>query len=190
MRATIISASAGGTSLTVRVPACVAQGQVPVSVELDNGIRTPALTATYTSSSANPGLQPYEAVTVPAAQVGQCLSLLGNGARYVVVPQYATPDLVPGSVAGSRPGYVLGAAGAATPVAALASLTQPLGAQARLDRLLRGQEHALAPLAALSGAHPATGLATLDALDLNSTRSVQGAVDAERWQPSAPSPAS
>lgn len=166
--ATIVASSA--TSLRIVAPACVAAGAVPITVRLANGATTNAVTATYTTSLANPGLAVYEAITLPATQVGQCLSLAGDGARYLVVPQYATSDVVPAALANSRPPFALGANATGAPVASIETPAARLTAQAALDRMLRRSEHALAPLAARSGAHPPVE-APLAALTLNSTRS-------------------
>lgn len=165
--ATIVAASA--TSLRFMAPACVAAGPVAISVRLASGATTNSLGATYTSSVNNPGLAVFEAITVSASQVSQCLSLAGNGARYLVVPQYATSDVVPGSVANTRPSFIVGANAGGAPVAAVTTPDTPLSAQASFDRFLRLSERALAPLAARSGANPPVE-APLAGLTLNSTR--------------------
>lgn len=166
--ATILAASA--TTLRIVAPACVTAGPVTVAVRLPTGATTNAIDASYTTSMANPGLAVLEAITVSASQVAQCLSLAGNGARYLVIPQYATSDAVSSTLANSKPPFALGAnvSGAAT--AAVEPAAGTLTAQGALDRMLRRSEHALAPLAARSGAHPPVE-APLAALTLNSTRS-------------------
>ncbi|MHB1223055.1 MAG: IPT/TIG domain-containing protein [Gemmatimonadaceae bacterium] len=166
--ATILAASA--TTLRVIAPACVTAGPVTVAVRLPSGATTNAVTASYTTSMANPGLAVHEAITVSAGQVAQCLSLEGNGARYLVVPQYATSDAVGSVLAESRPPFALGANVSGAPVASVARAGGTLTAQGALDRMLRQSERALAPLAARSGAHPPVE-APLAALTLNSTRS-------------------
>lgn len=174
VRATVLASSA--TSVRVRVPACVAAGQVPVTVTTALGTVAGTVTGTSTAGSgAAPSLQVFEGVTVPAARASECLSLLGGGARYLVVPQYATRDDVTGSVAaGASVGFTLGAPSFAT-VAALmpAPLAAPLAPQQRLDRALRMRERALAPMAAASGANPTVDVPPLAALTVNSTRTFQ-----------------
>lgn len=168
VRATIISSSS--TTLKVRAPACVPQGSVEVKVTLQSGASSNALVASYTTTGVNPGLQIFEAVTIPAAELAGCLSLAGDGARYLVVPQYATSDDVASTLALSRPSFVLGAVTGGGVVASLDQPgTTPLSAQARLDRMLRLEERALAPRAALSGANPSIA-APMAALAPNSTR--------------------
>lgn len=167
VRATILQAST--TSLRVRAPACVPQGEVQVSLTLAGGASSNALPATYTTSATNPGLQVFEAVTIPASRVAECLSLAGEGARYLVVPQYATSDNVSAAIARSRPAFVLGATSGGVVASVEPPAPEPLTAQARLDRTLRLRERELAPRAAISGANPPVE-APLAALALNSTR--------------------
>jgi hypothetical protein len=114
-------------------------------------------------------------VTVPAERAAECLSLLGGGARYLVVPQYATRDDVTGALAaGPTVGFTIGAPSFATVLALMPPpLAAPLAPQQRLDRLLRLRERALAPMAAARGAAPATDVPPLSALTVNSTRTFQ-----------------
>jgi hypothetical protein len=180
VRATILQSSA--TAIRVRAPACVDAGEVSVTVTVTDRVNSNALPATYTSAATAPSLQPFEGVTVPASRAAQCLSLLGGGARYLVVPQYATSDDVPSTFLSLTPGFVLGApAATATATAArqsaVAALQPPLTAQERLDRALRQRERALAPIGAASGAHPPVEAPPLTALTLNSTRSFRVLAD-------------
>lgn len=184
--ATILAPAGGtpGTTLRVRAPACVAGGAVQVTARVGQ-VTTNALAATYTSSVAQPALDPLQGVTVPAAQAEQCLSLAGDGARYLLVTQYATRDDAPSGVRSSAPAYVVGAAAAEPPVAVReARVRAPLGAQHRLDQALRRREAGLAPFAAGRGVVEGPELAAAaEELVLNSTRDfkVLSDLDGDRY---------
>ena len=176
IRGTVLAAT--GTTLDVRVPPCVAAGQVPIVVSLTGGVSTNGLNATYASSTTTPSLQLYEAVTVPAGQANGCLSLASGGANYLVIPQFATRDDVPAALRnGARFGFTVGApAGAVASVAAITE-REPVSPQARLDRALRRRERALAPLGAAQGGSPALDAPPLAAEAVGSTRSFQVLTD-------------
>ncbi|HEX6632122.1 MAG TPA: IPT/TIG domain-containing protein [Gemmatimonadaceae bacterium] len=178
VRATILESSP--TAIRIRAPACVDPAEVSVVVNVTGAVNSNALPATYTSAAVAPSLQPFEGVTVPASRAAQCLSLLGGGARYLVVPQYATSDGVPSSFNTLTPGFLLGAPPVAATAArqpVLAAAAPVLGAQQRLDRALRLRERALAPIGAASGANPPVAAPPLAALTLNSTRSFRVLAD-------------
>jgi len=89
---------AGATTTTIRaiVPPCLAAGAVavPVSVSVSvAGTASNASPATYRATRAPIVLRPYEALTVPAARLSDCLSIAGDGgasgATYVVSAQFA-----------------------------------------------------------------------------------------------------
>jgi hypothetical protein len=178
VRATVLEAT-GGTTLRVRAPACVAAGTVPVAVSLAGGVATNSVNATYVSSAAAPSLQRYEAVTVAADRANACLSLLGAGARYLVVPQFATRDDVGSTFRnGARFGFTLGAPASGAVASLAAAVAAPaLSPQARLDQALRRRERQLAPLGAAQGPHPALDAPPLAALTLNSTRTFRVLTD-------------
>lgn len=172
--ATILAPVGGdtpGSTLRVRAPACVASGAVQVTARVGQ-VTTNALAATYTSSVAQPALDPLHGVTVSAAQLETCLSLAGEGARYLVIPQFATRDDAPASVRGTRPAFTIGAQAVGAPAAALLQEAPArLSAQQRLDRALREREQSLAPFAAGAARRDGRELAAAaEALELNSTR--------------------
>ena len=105
---------------------------------------SPAVNATAEGGASAP-LQPYEGVIVPASRSADCLTLLGGGAEYLLVPQFATHEGVPSSIASQRPAYLLGAAVTDAPVASLARLEPgtPGTLQQRFDLTLRRREHAV-----------------------------------------------
>lgn len=179
LRATVLASSA--TSVRVRAPACVAAGQVPVAVTAAAGVVAGSVDATYAAGGAAPSLGVFEGVTVPAERAAECLSLLGNGARYLVVPQYATRDDVTGALAaGPTINFTIGAPSFGTVAALLPPpLAAPLAPQQRLDRALRMRERALAPMAAAQGPNPVIDVPGLAALTPNSTRNFQVLDDLE-----------
>jgi hypothetical protein len=179
VQATVLSAAA--TQLRVRAPACVTPGPVPVTVTVNGQVTTPPVQATYVGA-ATASLQVLEGVTVPAERLSECLTLLGGGARYLVVPQYATRTNVSG-----RPSFLLGADAVGGPVtAAITALPDvaTLTPQQRLDRALRLRERELSPMAAASGPNPPMDAPPLAALELNSKRNfkVLADLDGDRFE--------
>ncbi|HEU4631211.1 MAG TPA: IPT/TIG domain-containing protein [Gemmatimonadaceae bacterium] len=178
VRATILASSP--TEIRIRAPACVSPGEVSVVVNVTDMVASNVVPAVYAASEVAPSLQPFEGVTVPAARAAQCLSLLGGGARYLVVPQYATSDAVPSTFLTLTPGFTIGAPSATATAArraASAAGAAALRPQERLDRALRLRERDLAPIGAASGAHPPLEAPPLAALTLNSARSFRVLAD-------------
>ncbi|HEY0969596.1 MAG TPA: IPT/TIG domain-containing protein [Gemmatimonadales bacterium] len=168
--ATVLESSP--TALRVRAPACVTPGPASVVVTVDGKVRTNPVEVTALTG-AGASVAPLDGVVVPAESAAGCVTLAGSGARYLIVPQYATRDGVSSSVASSRPGYMLGVNAVGAPVASFASAAAagaPGSTQQRFDLALRRRESALAPSAAASGAHPPMEAPPLAALELNSTR--------------------
>jgi uncharacterized protein (TIGR03437 family) len=167
--ATVLQASA--TTLRVRAPACVRPGAASVVVTVGDGVQTNPVEVTALAG-ASVSLASLDGVVVPAENAADCITLAGSGARYLLVPQFATSDAAPSTVASSRPTYVLGSNVTNPPVTSrVASRSATRGnAQQRFDLALRERESALAPSAAASGAHPPIEAPPLAALELNSTR--------------------
>lgn len=169
-RARIVSGTT--TTLRIVVPACLTPGSVPVRVQIGN-VSTNSLALTYSAATPTLTLAELEGITVSGTEVGRCLRLPGAGARYLIVPQFATGDTT------ANVGYNLGAF-AATAAALQAARLEPSAlrrvrndVQARFDRMLRDQEHAMAPSMSYAGAGNTTidrGIA-LQALTVGSTRS-------------------
>ena len=156
-----------GGGIQVIVPPCVTPGAVQVRLVVGTA---PAVTVAGTYvADAGIALAPLEGTTIPASSVAGCVNLPGDGARYLLVPNYAL-----GTSRTPTP-FVLGASG----VVAAALAARPAvaasargGARERFDHLLRVQGQQLAGLAAAnarSGAGEERGLA-LAALTLGSTR--------------------
>jgi uncharacterized protein (TIGR03437 family) len=91
-RALITSSS--GTQLEAVVPPCVTPGTVPVRVEVGTAATAPT-NVTYASTAFLVDLTVNEGITVSGAEVADCLRLPGNGAGYLVVPQFATGISLP-----------------------------------------------------------------------------------------------
>jgi hypothetical protein len=134
----------GGNDLAVRaiVPPCLDAGPVSVRVRAGSA-RSNVMTATYVARSTALAPAPFQAITVGSAQLGQCLTLAGGGASYLVIPQFAsvgTPlETTDWRLAASGAG---GAAGPATPIFAP---TQTSAEQ--FESFLRRNEQRIAPQA-------------------------------------------
>ena len=108
-----------------------------------------------------------QALTVDAAELGECLLLESAGPRYLVVPQFAVAAPSPTSTA-----FEIGRAPPPIPlrVSTLASPVYRRGsAQARLDAFMRGVEREIAAEAAVQVIEPRADL--MGTPPLNSTRS-------------------
>ena len=166
-RARILS---GTTSeLEVVVPACLSPGSVGVRVQIGN-VSTNTLSLSYTSVTPTLALAELEGITVSGTEVGRCLRLTGAGARYLVVPQFATADTGPAKI-----GYFLGASGTLAQALAAGRMepSTPRArnvVQAQFDRMLREQEHVLAPSMAFAGGITRERGTTLEALTVGSIR--------------------
>ena len=78
VRGTVLAAT--GTTLDVRVPPCVAAGQVPIVVSLAGGVSTNGLNATYASSTTAPAS--WSASTSASVSPGTIRST-GSRSRWV-----------------------------------------------------------------------------------------------------------
>lgn len=88
-----VTALSGRTDAVVRAvaPACMAPGASAAIVEVD-GSPSNAQAITVRESRSVVGIQPYEYATIPAAFLGGCVALPGEG-TYVVSAQFASaPD--------------------------------------------------------------------------------------------------
>lgn len=147
-RGRIVRADAD-TSLTVVVPPCVPSGAVTTRVVVGSA-STNALTGTFTGSAGLVALQPLEGVTVSGTELGDCLRLGGDGARYLLVPQSAAT-----SNGGRTISYRVSIGSAtitadiemlrwAAPAAPQAQLAQTVPLDRRFDHTLREREALLA----------------------------------------------
>jgi uncharacterized protein (TIGR03437 family) len=159
-------ARATTTTLAIVVPPCLTHGAVEVVVEV-SGTRSDPATVDYTASVFEPRLGLYEGTTIAGGAEGQCIQLEGDGARYLLVPQFATADETASLVR-----YVLGVASGPVVQAAPADAAPAAGRDAalrsRFDRALRAYERrmpkspprragARADRAALAAAPPPEG---------------------------------
>ncbi|HET7456750.1 MAG TPA: IPT/TIG domain-containing protein, partial [Gemmatimonadaceae bacterium] len=160
----VIGAGDGGGLLAI-VPPCVAPGPVQVQLRV-GGAPAVSISGTYVASAVM-ALVPLEGATVPAANVGGCVSLPGDGARYVLVPNYALGD------SRAATPFLLGGSGTvATPLVQARGHQSVRGdAQQRFDRMLRLEGQEMAATAAASARADGGQLgAALPALTLGSTR--------------------
>lgn len=136
-RALVVDASA--TALSVVVPPCLTPGQVAVRVEVGSA-RTNSLAVGYTASTFTPQLALYQGITVAGTELGSCIRLPANGARYILVPQFATASEPLAGVS-----YTIGNdAAASTATLPLDGHTMSGNAlQARFDAALRAWERTL-----------------------------------------------
>ena len=164
-RARIINATA--SSITIVVPPCVSPGAVPLVVEVGTA-RTSSINVTYVQTSPTLTLALYEGITISGTELGNCLRLPGDGASYLVVPQFASA-----SVPLATHSFQLGNSSAPVPQSLSASLDRSVreGAtslQSRFDLALRAAERRMpVPTAAEIAANRPI---SLEALTLNSTR--------------------
>lgn len=165
-RARIIAATA--SSITVVVPPCVAPGTVAVRVEVGTA-STSSINVTYVQTSPTLALAVYEGITISGTELGNCLRLPGNGASYLVVPQFASA-----SVPLATHPFQLGNSSAPVPQSLAAALDRGVrdnakSLQSRFDLALRSAERRMpVPTAAqLASNRPIS----LEAVTLNSSRS-------------------
>lgn len=134
----------GGNDLTVRaiVPPCLDAGPVSVRV-MAGGAPSNAVTATYVARTAALAPAPLLAITVGSGQLGQCLSLAGGGASYLVIPQFASVG-TPLETTDWR----LAASGTGVTVQAVnAAVAPPRTAAQQFETFLRRNEQSIAPQA-------------------------------------------
>jgi hypothetical protein len=169
-----VVAASGDSLLRVVVPPCLPAGQVPVRVAIGTAF-TNEIAASASATPVPLRLAQYEAVTVSGTELGSCLRLPADGARYLVIPQFAN--------VGDSPlfrDYELFGDATAAPLAATPPLTSPAFSLSRapaprsrvhegFERMLRAHEHALAP-GAQQSAGPERDALPLAALTLGSAR--------------------
>ena len=160
-----------GTSdtLAIVIPPCVAPGPVAIAVRVGN-VTTNSLTRTYASTGTVIELAELQGVTVSGAEVSRCLKLIGGGARYLLVPNFASADTGPAPF-----GYTLGSTVTAPPparalLAGMSTAVGPQSLQQQLDRNLRWQEHLLSGEGQAGAMAIKNEIRPLEALTLNSTR--------------------
>jgi hypothetical protein len=154
-RAQVISATAGGDRLTVRVPQCMLAGTVEVRVLYPFGASAP-VTGTATASASPLRLEPGEFVAVAPEAVDGCAifpTAEAGGAQFLLAPQSTT------GVEGITTDYRLGS-GPVAPAPAGSEGTNPRAA--RFDAFLRQQEAAFARTATPVGPAPAGVISQVD----------------------------
>ena len=165
---TLISAMAGASATEVRavVPPCLTAGATSVAVAV-GGAPSNAFIVAVVASRAAIQLRTFEAVTVPAAQLSDCITLGGEaGATYLVSAQFAAGQQpvslfdwrlgAAGSVAGSVAGSAADAA--VTEMAAVALRGDHSWAQRQFESNLRQLERQVAaPARAEQAAYAARG---------------------------------
>ena len=140
----------GDSAARVVVPACLPVGELPVSATLA-GATVNGVAVTVAEPQRSLALQPLEAVTTTAIETAACVRLPGDGAQYLIFPQFANPDE---PTTASRP-YALTVDGTTEGAAALLAradgpalaaprpVRQPT-ARERFERTLREAEGTLA----------------------------------------------
>lgn len=89
-----IITTVSATQLTVVVPACVSGGTIPVTVRVGSATTAP-VSVTYLTTAFSMNLAVNEGITVSGTELSNCLRLPGNGAGYLLVPQFATAVSIP-----------------------------------------------------------------------------------------------
>jgi hypothetical protein len=172
---TPIESAAPSARRTVRLLVCIAL--LAAACSDDDGPTGPQVCSPGSGLIAN--LSPLQGVVVTAEQLETCNTLPGNGASYIVVPQFASS----GSAASLQ--YTIGSEGPMASVSArLAGDEQSISLPARFDRALRQAERELRPSSAAlrrQGASPSTIAAAVP--PLNSTRSFNVLASIEPGEP-------
>lgn len=135
---------AGASDSLVRavVPPCLAAGTVAVSFVLGTTTSN-ALTGNYLARAVALTLAPYGSLTVNSAQLGNCLTLPGDAATYLVAGQFASVG-DPANVVDWQVGTAFVTGPAAT-AARLVRAPKDNRAGRRFEAMLRGVERAVAP---------------------------------------------
>jgi hypothetical protein len=132
----------GDTLLRVVVPPCLPPGALPVTVQVGAAATAPT-TLTVGGGDRPLALQQYDAFTVSGADGAGCVRLPGDGARYLVFPQFASADdLSPAR--GFTLTHVADSAGPPVAAPAAAPVVRTVRARERFEATLRGAERALA----------------------------------------------
>ena len=178
-RARIISGT-GDTELRVVVPACVTPGTVAVRVQVGSA-STNVINATYSSATPIIELRELEGITVSGTEVDRCLKLPGGGARYLLVPNFASASGSPSSTS-----FFLGSTATAPPPAEPVGDAPRTSLQSELDRSLRLAERRMRDDAPVGARAIAEEIRPLEALTLGSRRNfrVLGALDGSSFKTS------
>jgi hypothetical protein len=132
---------ASDSLLRAVVPACLGEGAMNVRAAAGT-VRSNAVTASYRVLVAPAAIPTFTAVTVPSAAVAGCLRLGGNGATYLVAPQFASVGPTTAAIdwrIGSTVASTVAAAGAPD----VRSGDNPL--RREFEGMLRRHERAIAP---------------------------------------------
>ena len=89
-----IITTVSATQLRVVVPACVSPGTIPVTVKVGSATTAPQ-NVTYVATAFSMNLAVNQGITVSGTEISDCLLLPGNGAGYLLVPQFATAVSMP-----------------------------------------------------------------------------------------------
>ena len=168
----------------VVVPACLTAGATAVRVNAGS-VRTNAVTMTYVVRTAPIVLGLFQALTVPSDQLSSCLTLIGGGVQYLVVPQYASVgsplDVIDWHIGAST------AASPPTPSVLTLPPADAQGARLQFESFLRETERRIAPQARAEAAgrarDQAFAIAVASPPQLGSTRGfrVVAALDGSKF---------
>ena len=153
------------TEITAVVPPCVSPGTVAVRVEVGTA-STAAVNVSYTGSAFALNLAVNEGITVSGGELSDCLRLPGDGAGYLIVPQFATGVSLPMTgfqVGNSASPLISQGAGESLDALVRQSATS---AQSRFDLALRAYERTMPTPRLLDITQPPA----LEALTMNSQR--------------------
>ncbi|HSJ65423.1 MAG TPA: IPT/TIG domain-containing protein [Gemmatimonadaceae bacterium] len=158
--------SSTSTEIRAVVPPCVTPGTVAVRVVVGTAA-TPSTNVTYTGSAFALNLAVNEGITVSGSLVSDCLVLPGDGAGYLIVPQFATGVSLPttGFQVGNSASPLV-SQGAGQTLDALVRQQAAKSAQSRFDLALRAYERTLPAPRLVDVTQPPA----LEALTLNSQR--------------------
>jgi hypothetical protein len=161
--------TSGDSLLRAVVPPCVAGGTVQVQVRLGTAT-TNVLAGLATDATRALALRALEATTVSGTEAGNCLRLPGDGARYLLIPQFASA----GDSTPAQRAFTLGAdtgatalprshrGGSATGRAVVAPSGRVPGVRERFERMLRATESRLAREGIAEDVARASALAAAD----------------------------
>lgn len=163
----------GDSVMQVVVPACATGGVDTLTVRIGTATATFA-GLSYAAGSFTPLHAPLQGVVLSGTELGDCLRLPGDGARYLLVPQLAS-----GSDTVQSASYTVTASAAAALSAAMAEgavndAAEGNRAQHAFDMRMRRLEQQLAPQTAREAADiRAEGATRLEALEVGSKRTFQ-----------------
>ncbi len=136
--------SVSDSIMRVVVPACLTAGATEVRVSAGT-VRTNAIPMTYVMRTAPIVLGLFQGLTVPSDQLAGCLTLIGGGVQYLVVPQYASVgsplDVIDWHIGASA------ASAPPTPLVLTLPPSEAQGARMQFESFLRETERRIAPQA-------------------------------------------